>query len=183
MIKLLSKIKQFKTQFITCTFNTDFEEKSKLNIGLIIIIFIQYSINMQRKVLNFNEVETIIRYMCSITLFGLYIWVLIGIARGQGDLIKIINLSLYIHVFYIAMTSLESYKFIYIFIYCIGHFITLRIQMKYFKNAFKCDYKIFKWILYIEVGIVIMGGMNHILFYTSNRLYNTSKMMSYELLK
>lgn len=83
---------------------------------------------------------------------------------------------------YIAINVSQHYSLISLIIYAIGHFYSISIQVRVLERWFKCEYESVKLIFYIEIGIVILAGINNWLIYIGNYMAYAQKLLHYPLL-
>lgn len=158
------------------------EEETGINVTLFSIVFSLFLISHFNSILKGIFISRIWGFILSNILFVFYIWCLIYIAKGEQKLYRIINVSLYVHIVYILINISKEMGFIALIVYSIGHMIAIIVKMAYLVKVFKCELERVKHIFYIEVGIIILFGVNNLMIYAGNQIIYTQKSLFYRLL-
>lgn len=158
------------------------EEETGINVTLFSIVFSLFLISHFNSILKGILIPRIWGFILSNILFVFYIWCLIHIAKGEQKLYRIINVSLYVHIVYILINISKEMGFVALIVYSIGHMIAIIVKMAYLVKVFKCELERVKHIFYIEVGIIILFGVNNLMIYVGNQIIYTQKSLFYRLL-
>ena len=153
-----------------------------INITLASLVFLVFTLINYEQILEGNFGRSLMKGCLSVSLYSLYISLLVKKAKGSIQLPQIINLSLYTHIIYMAINLSQNYRFTSLVIYAIGHFYSILIQVMTLERWFKCEYESIKMIFYIEAGIIILVGINNWLVYIENHMIYAQKLLYYPLL-
>jgi len=157
-------------------------KEKKINISLLfIVLFIQLGCNFDH-ILNKKFLFITTELGVSFLGFWVYMWCLIYLAKGKPKLHHIINASLYVHILYIIINLSEEIRVISVVVYCIGSILALIIRMAYLKVIFEGKQERIKYILYVEVGSVVLAGLDSLMNYVGNNIIYVKKLLYYSLL-
>ncbi len=159
------------------------EEKIQgINITLAFVVFLIFTLINYKQILQGNFGRSLMNGCISISLYSLYISLLVKKAKGSIQFPQIINLSLYTHIIYLAINLSQDYRLISLVVYVIGHFYSILIQVMTLEKWFECEYEAIKIIFYIEAGIIILVEINNGLVYIGNYMIYAQKLLYYPLL-
>lgn len=158
------------------------EEERGINVTLFSIVFFLFLIGHFNNILKGIFIPRVGGFILSNVLFVIYMWCLIYIAKGERKLDSIINVSLYVHILYMLINVSQEMGLVALIVYSIGHLIAIIIKMAYLVKVFKCELERVKYIFYIEVGIIVLFGVNNLMIYVGNQIMYMQKLLFYHLL-
>lgn len=121
-------------------------------------------------------------WVTSVALLTVYLIFTILVGKGQVRLKRVINLALYTHVIYIFINASVGHGYIHVLTYVMGHIYTVCLQILALKDLFDCKIERVKLIFYVEVGILILGFINQMMFYVGQQIIYSSKLFHFPLL-
>lgn len=158
------------------------KEVQGVNLTLVLLVFIMFELCRYLSTCHDPILMRLVKCCISIILFIGYTCIVIKVGRGKLDFNRLINHALYMHIIFVVLNIFSQHTFFSLIVYVIGHVYAIMIQIISLKGLFECEMEEIKYIFYLEVGGVILAGINNVMIYVGDYLIYSEKLLHYPLL-
>lgn len=158
------------------------EEADRINWSLMVFLVLWWCVLNPKQLHRGALVEGIFRIMLSVVLLCGYLAFLVWISGGRQREKRLLNLSLYIHIFYILLNAAESTRLLRVIIFVIGHLYSIHLQYGGFMVWFSGDKDKVNLILAIQLCIVMVGFFNTLMVYVGQWVVYGEKILYYPII-